>query len=72
MYDNSVFDTCICRSPKLSLNNAKGISNEDVSELQNELRRMAADLVGEVRCTYMCSEWTTLYVAFAKFLHCRY
>lgn len=38
------------RSPKLSLCNATGISNEDVSELQNELRRMAADLVGEVRC----------------------
>lgn len=38
------------RSPKLSLCNATGISNEDVSELQNELQRMAADLVGEVRC----------------------
>lgn len=45
-----VFD----RSPKLSLCNATGISNEDVSELQNELRRMAANLVGEVSCVLIC------------------
>lgn len=36
------------KSPKLSLSNAKGISNEDVSELQKELQQMAAELVGEV------------------------
>ena len=39
------------RSPKLSLCNASGISNEDLSELQKQLQEMAADLVGEVRCT---------------------
>ena len=32
------------------MSNAKGISNEDVSELQKELQQMAAELVGEVRC----------------------
>ncbi|PFX13713.1 Eukaryotic translation initiation factor 2-alpha kinase 4, partial [Stylophora pistillata] len=36
-------------SPKLSLCNAEGISEEDCSTLQNELRKMAADLVGEER-----------------------
>lgn len=36
------------RSPKLSLCNASGISNEDLSELQKQLQEMAADLVGEV------------------------
>lgn len=36
------------KSPKLSLSNAKGISNEDVSELQKQLQQMAAELVGEV------------------------
>ena len=40
----------IFRSPKLSLCNAAGISNEDLSELQKELQLMAADLVGEVGC----------------------
>ena len=49
------------RSPKLSLCNATGISNEDVSELQNELRRMAANLVGEVRCTCICAETGLFY-----------
>ena len=38
-----------CRSPKISLCNATGISDEDLSKLQNELQLMAADLVGEVR-----------------------
>ena len=57
------------RSPKLSLCNAAGISNEDVSELQNELRRMAADLVGEVRCTYVCLDWTALLSIIIKFLN---
>ncbi|CAH3155278.1 unnamed protein product [Porites evermanni] len=36
------------RSPKISLCNATGISDEDLSKLQNELQLMAADLVGEV------------------------
>ena len=31
--------------------NAEGISGEDVNKLQTELRKMAADLVGEVSYT---------------------
>ena len=45
---NIIIYICICSSPKLSLSNAKGISIEDVSELQKELQQMAAELVGEV------------------------
>ena len=52
---NIIIYLCICRSPKLSLSNAKGISNEDVSELQKELQQMAAELVGEVRCIVFLS-----------------
>ena len=33
--------------------NAEGISEEDVNKLQTELRKMAADLVGEV--SYTCT-----------------
>ena len=33
----------------MSLCNATGISDEDLSKLQKELQLMAADLVGEVR-----------------------
>ncbi|CAH3159584.1 unnamed protein product, partial [Pocillopora meandrina] len=33
---------------QLSMCNAEGISEEDVNKLQTELRKMAADLVGEV------------------------
>lgn len=32
--------------------NAEGISEEDVNKLQTELRKMAADLVGEVSYTF--------------------
>lgn len=46
--DKLVF-SIFARSPKLSFCNASGISNEDVSKLQNELQCMAANLVGEVR-----------------------
>lgn len=44
-----------CRSPKISLCNATGISDEDLSKLQNELQLMAADLVGEVRFWSYCN-----------------
>ena len=36
------------RSPKLSLDNIKGFSNENAGQLQQELEVMAANLVGEV------------------------
>ena len=44
-----------CRSPKISLCNATGISDEDLNKLQNELQLMAADLVGEVRFWSYCN-----------------
>ena len=48
IFAKEVFFFVINSSPKIHLSNAVGVSNENLSLLQNELRCMAAELVGEV------------------------
>ena len=50
--------------------NAEGISKEDVNKLQTELRKMAADLVGEVSYTYVLYFYVKHTDSAWQFLHC--